>query len=59
LCDADRLRFDYGYKPRRGDDDLTMLCQCDSFDPVFLKMCGELNVVIELSLYGIEADADS
>jgi hypothetical protein len=59
LADAEELRFDYGYKPRRGDDNLTMLCQCDSFDPAFLKTCGELNIAIELSLYGIETDVDS
>jgi hypothetical protein len=59
LCDAERLRFDYGYKPRRGDDDLTMFCQCDSFEPAFLKICGELSIAIELSLYGIESAVDS
>ena len=59
ISGAEELRLDYGYKPRRGEDDLTMVCQCDSFEPSFLKMCGELNISIELSLYGIETGGDS
>jgi hypothetical protein len=58
LTGAEELKFDFGYKPRRGEDGLTMLCQCDGFEPDFLKMCGELKIGIELSLYGIETSAN-
>ena len=55
ISGADELSFDFGYVPRKGEDGMTMFCQSDCFNPNLLKLCGELQIEIELSLYGTDS----
>lgn len=58
LQNIDKIRLDFGYLPRRGEDGLIMFAQFNYFPPEFLRKCGELQIGIELSLYQADNDGE-
>jgi hypothetical protein len=51
LKGADDMRLDFGYCLRLDKKGEPFWIQCDLLPPDFLRMCGDLNIGIELSLY--------
>jgi hypothetical protein len=59
MSDAEDIRFDFGCEPRKSAEGTVIFCQSDYFAPDFLKLCAELKIGIEISIYGTDSKLNS